>query len=39
MRRAMDHFTSDTELIVKYIKELKLPTVKDSLDDIESDVV
>ncbi len=39
MRRAMDHFTSDTELIVKYIKELKLPTVKDSLDDIESDAL
>ena len=35
----MDHFTSDTELIVKYIKELKLPTVKDSLDDIESDAL
>lgn len=39
MRRAMGHFTSDTELIVKYIKELKLPTVKDSLDDIESDAL
>ncbi len=39
MRRDMDHFTSDTELIVKYIKELKLPTVKDSLDDIESDAL
>lgn len=39
MRRAMDHFASDTELIVKYIKELKLPTVKDSLDDIESDAL
>jgi DNA replication protein DnaC len=35
----MDHLTSDTELIVKYIKELKLPTVKDSLDDIESDAL
>jgi DNA replication protein DnaC len=35
----MDHFTLDTELIVKYIKELKLPTVKDSLDDIESDAL
>ena len=35
----MDHFASDTELIVKYIKELKLPTVKDSLDDIESDAL
>ena len=35
----MDHFTSDTELIVKYIKDLKLPTVKDSLDDIESDAL
>ena len=35
----MDHFTSDTELIVKYIKEFKLPTVKDSLDDIESDAL
>ena len=39
MRRVMDHFTSDTELIVKYIKELRLPTVKDSLDDIESDAL
>ena len=37
MRREMDHFTTDTELIIKYIKELKLPTVRDSLDDIVSD--
>ena len=33
MRRAMDHFTTDNELIIKYAKELKLPTVKDCLDD------
>jgi len=33
MRRAMDHFTTDNELIIKYVKGLKLPTVKDSLDD------
>ena len=33
MRRAMDHFTTDNELIVKYVKELKLPTVKDCLED------
>lgn len=37
MRRDMDHTTNDTELIVKYLKELKLPTVKDSLDDIAAD--
>ena len=37
MRREMDHSTTDTELIIKYIKELKLPTVRDSLDDIVSD--
>ena len=33
MRRAMDHFTTDNELIIKYVKELKLPTVKDCLED------
>ena len=33
MRRAMDHFTTDNELITKYVKELKLPTVKDCLED------
>lgn len=37
MRRDMDHTTNDTELIIKYLKELKLPTVKDSLDDIAAD--
>ena len=37
MRREMDHFITDTELIIKYIKELKLPTVRDGLDDIVSD--
>ena len=37
MRRKMDHYSSDNELINKYIKELKLPTVKDSLDDVVSD--
>lgn len=39
MRRAMDHFTDDNELILKYIKELKLPTIKDGLDDMVSDAV
>ena len=33
MKRAMDHFTTDNELIIRYVKELKLPTVKDSLED------
>jgi len=33
----MDHTTNDIELIIKYLKELKLPTVKDSLDDIAAD--
>lgn len=33
----MDHYSPDNELIIKYIKELKLPTVKDSLDDVVSD--
>lgn len=33
----MDHYANDTELIVKYVKELKLPTVKDSLEDIIAD--
>ncbi len=37
MRRDMDHTTNDTELIIRYLKELKLPTVKDSLDDIAAD--
>jgi DNA replication protein DnaC len=36
---AMDHYSPDTEFIIKYIKELKLPTVKDSLDDIVTDAV
>lgn len=35
----MDHYSPDTEFIIKYIKELKLPTVKDSLDDIVTDAV
>lgn len=39
MKRKMDHYSPDNELINKYIKELKLPTVKDSLDDVVSDAV
>lgn len=35
----MDHHSPDNELITKYIKELKLPTVKDSLDDVVTDAV
>lgn len=35
----MDHFADDNELILKYIKELKLPTIKDGLDDMVSDAV
>ena len=35
----MYHYLPDTEFIIKYIKELKLPTVKDSLDDIVTDAV
>ena len=30
-------YTSDTELIERYCKELKLPTVKDSLEDMIMD--
>ena len=37
MKNDMDQYNPDNELIIKYIKELKLPTVKDSLDDIEAD--
>lgn len=37
MKRDMDHYSPDTEFIIKYIKELKLPTVKDSLDDLVTD--
>lgn len=33
----MDHSQTDTELIIKYIKELKLSTIIDSLDDIATD--
>lgn len=33
----MDHFTKDSELIGRYAKELKLPTVKESLEDMLSD--
>ena len=33
----MEYYSPDTEFIMKYIKELKLPTVKDSLDDIITD--
>lgn len=33
----MDHFTKDSELIGRYAKELKLPTVKESLEDLLSD--
>ena len=36
-RSAMEYYSPDTEFIMKYIKELKLPTVKDSLDDIITD--
>ena len=35
----MDHYSPDNELIVKYIKELKLPTVKDGLDDVVADAI
>ena len=35
----MDHYSPDNELINRYIKELKLPTIKDSLDDVVSDAV
>lgn len=35
----MDHYSPDNELINRYIKELKLPTVKDSLEDVISDAV
>lgn len=35
----MNQYNPNNELIVKYIKELKLPTVKDSLDDIEADAL
>ena len=35
----MEYYSPDTEFIMKYIKELKLPTVKDSLDDIITDAV
>ena len=37
MRRAMDHYTPESELIAKYTKELKLPAVKDCLEDIISE--
>ncbi len=33
----MDHFTKDSNLIGRYAKELKLPTVKESLEDLLSD--
>jgi len=33
----MDHFTKDSELIGRYAKELKLPTVKESLEDMLAD--
>jgi len=33
----MEYYSPDTEFIMKYIKELKLPTVKDSIDDIITD--
>lgn len=39
MKNDMDQYNPDNELIIKYIKELKLPTVKDSLDDIEADAL
>jgi len=35
----MDQYIHANELIAKYIKELKLPTVKDSLEDIVADAV
>ena len=37
MRRDMNHTTNDTDLIIKYLRELKLPTIKDSLEDIATD--
>ena len=39
MKNDMDQYNPDNKLIIKYIKELKLPTVKDSLDDIEADAL
>ncbi|MBQ8061227.1 MAG: IS21-like element helper ATPase IstB [Bacteroidales bacterium] len=33
----MDHYTPESELIAKYTKELKLPAVKDCLEDIISE--
>lgn len=33
----MDQYQSDNELIEKYSKELKLPTIKESLDDVLND--
>ena len=33
----MEYYSPDTEFIMKYIKEHKMPTVKDSLDDIITD--
>jgi DNA replication protein DnaC len=39
MKNDMDQYNPDNELIIRYIKELKLPTVKDSLDDIEADAL
>lgn len=39
MKNDMNQYNPNNELIVKYIKELKLPTVKDSLDDIEADAL
>ena len=39
MRRAMDQYTPEYELIAKYTKELKLPTVKDCLEDVAAEAV
>lgn len=35
----MEYYSSNKEFILKYIKELKLPTIKDSLDDIVTNAV
>ena len=39
MRRAMDQYSPEYELIAKYTKELKLPAVKDCLDDVAAEAV
>ena len=39
MRRTMDQYSPEYELIAKYTKELKLPTVKDCLEDVTAEAV